>query len=313
MKILFLDSVHPILNDRLTQNGFECIHLENSTISEIEPLLETAQGIVIRSRFPMNAAFLDKCPKIKFIARSGAGMENIDIPYCEQRGIQLYNSPEGNRNAVGEHALGMLLTLFNHLHTAKAEIKKGIWDREGNRGMEIDGKTIGIIGFGHNGRSFAQKLRGFNCQILAYDKYVTGYASEIVKESTLDEIYQKADVISFHVPQNKETVSYFNSNFLQAMKKPFFLINISRGKVVESKIVVAGLKNKKILGAALDVLDYENATFENTLENVQDDDLIYLLNNLNVLLTPHVAGWTDESYEKLSSVLADKILLEFST
>jgi D-3-phosphoglycerate dehydrogenase / 2-oxoglutarate reductase len=311
MKVLFIDTVHPILSSRLQENGYECIHAEEWTLDEIEAVLFSINGLIIRSKYPMNAEFLDKCLQLQFIARLGAGMENIDEAYCLNRGIKLFNSPEGNRNAVAEHALGMLLTLFNHLHTAKEEIKNGIWDREGNRGVELDGKTIGIIGYGHNGKAFAKKLQGFDCSILVYDKYKSGFSTDQVKETTLDEIYQKADIISFHVPQNQETISYFNRNFLEFMKKPFYLINVSRGKIVESQIVVEGLKNNKILGAALDVLDYENASFENTLDQTKDIDLIYLLKSKNVLLTPHVAGWTDVSYSKLSSVIADKILEAF--
>lgn len=312
MTVLFVDTVHPILSERLQEKGFTCLHGENWSHSQYEAVLPEINGLVIRSKFPVNLQFLEKCPKLQFIARSGAGMENIDLDYCKSHSIQLFNSPEGNRNAVAEHALGMLLSLFNHLHTAKDEIKRGIWDREKNRGVELDGKTIGIIGYGHNGSAFAKKLSGFDVRILVYDKYKHGFSNDRVEESTLAEIQNEADVISFHVPQNSETISYFNETFLENMKQSFYLLNVSRGKVVESKIVMEGLQKGKILGAGLDVLDYENASFENTLSPSIDPVLSYLLSNENVLITPHVAGWTAESYEKLSSVLADKILACFT-
>jgi D-3-phosphoglycerate dehydrogenase / 2-oxoglutarate reductase len=313
MRVLFLDTVHPILDEMLTQKGFDCIHVEEKTISEFQNELENSQGLVIRSRFPVNEEFLMKCPNLKFIARSGAGMENIDIEKCNKLGIELFNSPEGNRNSVGEHSLGLLLSLMNKLHSADKEVKSGIWDREGNRGLELDGRTVGLVGFGNNGQAFAKKLRGFDVNILAYDKYKSNFSDEFVTESTLEEIQQNGDVISFHVPQNLETIGYFNNEFLERMEKPFFLLNVSRGKVVKSEIVVKGLKNGVILGAGLDVLDYENGTFENTMLEIDSIDLKFLLNSPQTLLTPHVAGWTEESYKKLSKVLGDKILAKFST
>lgn len=313
MRVLFLDTVHPILDEMLTQKGFDCIHVEEKTISEFQNELENSQGLVIRSRFPVNEEFLMKCPNLKFIARSGAGMENIDIEKCNKLGIELFNSPEGNRNSVGEHSLGLLLSLMNKLQSADKEVKSGIWDREGNRGLELDGRTVGLVGFGNNGQAFAKKLRGFDVNILAYDKYKSNFSDEFVTESTLEEIQQNGDVISFHVPQNLETIGYFNNEFLERMEKPFFLLNVSRGKVVKSEIVVKGLKKGVILGAGLDVLDYENGTFENTMLEIDSIDLKFLLNSPQTLLTPHVAGWTEESYKKLSKVLGDKILAKFST
>jgi D-3-phosphoglycerate dehydrogenase len=313
MNVLFLDSVHPILSEMLAAKGFNCIHAEEFSGVEIEKLLPSTDGLVIRSRFPVNQTFLEKCPKLKFIARSGAGMENIDIPFCDEINIRLFNSPEGNCNAVGEHALALLLSLMNHIHLGNAEVKNRIWDREKNRGVELDGKTVGIIGLGNNGSAFAKKLRGFEVTILAYDKYKTNFSTDQIKESTIEEIQNQADIISFHVPQNKETISYFNQRFLEQMKKPFFLLNVSRGKVVESQIVVEGIKNGKIIGAGLDVLDYENGSFENFIETEFSEDFNYLLSSKKTLLSPHVAGWTTESYFKLSSVLGDKILSEFST
>ena len=308
MKVVFLDTVHPILNNRLTANGFECIDATDKLLHEVLPILKDASGIVIRSKYRMDATILDAAPQLKFIARSGAGMENIDEEYCLNRKIQLMNAPEGNRNAVGEHALGMLLSLLNKLHTADQEVRKGVWDREGNRGIELDGKTVGIIGYGNNGSAFAKKLRGFDVQILAYDKYKVNFGNEFVQEVSLDEIYKKADVVSFHIPQNEDTIYFANDDFFAKFQKSIFLLNLSRGKIVATKALVNALKSGKVLGAGLDVLEYEKSSFENFFEQELSEEFRYLLNAKNVILSPHVGGWTNESYFKLSDVLADKII-----
>jgi D-3-phosphoglycerate dehydrogenase len=224
--------------------------------------------------------------------------------------IRLYNSPEGNRNAVAEHALGMLLGLMNKLNKAHQEVKHGLWDREGNRGEELDGKTIGIIGYGNNGAAFAKKLRGFDVRVLAYDKYKSGFGDYQVQECTLEALQEQADILSFHVPQNKETKHFFNNEFLGQMAKPFYLLNLSRGKVVLTAALVEGLKSGQIKGAGLDVLEYEQKSFESFFDQEMPADFQYLVSADNVCLTPHVGGWTTESYVKLSSVLADKILAD---
>ena len=308
MTILFLDEVHEILANRLTEAGHSCIHAEEKSLEECLQLVQNVDGIVIRSRFPMNETFLEHATKLKFIARSGAGMENVDIPYCTERGITLYNSPEGNRNAVAEHALGMLLSLMNKLNSADQEVRSGKWDREGNRGIELDGKTVGIIGYGNNGKAFAKKLRGFDVNVLAYDKYKQSYGSDFVKECTLDAILDQADVISFHIPQNQETMFFANDAFFSKIVKPIFLLNLSRGKIVETEALVKAIENGKVLGAGLDVLEYEKTSFESFFEQELPIPFQYLLNSPKVILTPHVGGWTNESYFKLSNVLADKIL-----
>jgi D-3-phosphoglycerate dehydrogenase len=308
MTILFLDEVHEILANRLTEAGHTCIHAEEKSLDECLELVKKVEGIVIRSRFPMNESFLKHAFALKFIARSGAGMENIDVPYCTERGITLYNSPEGNRNAVAEHALGMLLSLMNKLNSADLEVRNGKWDREGNRGIELDGKTVGIIGYGNNGKAFAKKLRGFDVNVLAYDKYKQSYGSDFVKECTLDAILDQADVISFHIPQNKETLFFANEAFFSKIEKPIFLLNLSRGKIVETAALVKAIENGKVLGAGLDVLEYEKSSFESFFEQELPLPFQYLLTSPKVILTPHVGGWTNESYFKLSNVLADKIL-----
>lgn len=308
MKVLFIDTVHEILQKRLEEKGVHCIDGSRLSFEECKAALrEEIDGIVIRSRFRMDAQLLDAAPELKFIARSGAGMENIDEVYCNQRNITLFSAPEGNRTAVGEHALAMLLSLFNHLKKGDAEIRKGIWDREGNRGVELTGKTVGIIGFGNNGSAFAKVLRGFDCTVLAYDKYKSGFGNEHVRESTLEEIYGRAEVISFHIPQNDETLFWGDDAFFDGVKHPFYLVNLSRGKIVKTSSLVKAIESGKVKGAALDVLEYESSSFENVFNVAFPRDFRYLINSDKVLLSPHVGGWTHESYFKLSNVLADKI------
>jgi len=308
MKVVFLDTVHSILEQRLAKHGYFCVDATGISREEILPILNDAVGIVIRSRFRMDETFLKSAPHLKFIARSGAGMENINESYCEDRGITLFNAPEGNRNAVAEQALGMLLALFNKLISADADVRSGNWNREKHRGIELDGKTVGIIGFGNNGSAFAKKLRGFDVNVLAYDKYKSGFGNQFIKESGLEEIYENSDVVSFHIPQNEETLFMANDAFFSKFKKPIFLINLSRGKIVRTSALVEALKNGKVLGACLDVLEYEKASFESFFEQEIPDDFKYLLESDKTILSPHVGGWTNESYFKLSDVLADKII-----
>lgn len=308
-KVFFLDTVHPILFERLTQSDeYECIDAHDWTRKQCENQLSEAYGIVIRSRFTMDEPFLQFTPTLQFIARSGAGMENIDEAYCVSREIQLYNAPEGNRNAVGEHALGMLLSMMKKIHTANRDVKNGIWDREGNRGVELDGKTVGIIGFGNNGKAFAKKLRGFDITLLAYDKYKTGFGDDFVIEATLEALLRKSDVISFHIPQNEETIHFANQEFFDALGKPIYLLNLSRGKIVETNSLIESIRKRTTLSAGLDVNEFEKKSFENFFEDSENEALKFLLESDRILLTPHVGGWTEESYYKLSSVLADKIL-----
>ena len=311
MKVLFIDSVHGILEERLISSGFTCINGTQLSREECIQVASDFQGIVVRSRFRMDAEFLSHFQQLKFIARSGAGMENIDEDYCNERNIELFNAPEGNRNAVGEHAIGMLLTLFNKIHTADVEVRKGKWDREGNRGIELEGKTVGLIGYGNNGQAFAQKLSGFDVRTLAYDKYRTDFTDTFATEANLEELYQNCDVISFHIPQNEETIYFGNNEFFESFEKAIYLINLSRGKVVETKALVNAIKAKKVLGACLDVLEYEKTSFESFFDQELNSDFKYLLDSEKTLFTPHVGGWTNESYFKLSNVLADKILACF--
>jgi D-3-phosphoglycerate dehydrogenase len=304
-QVVFIDTVHPILQQRLENAGYQCIDATHFSKEQCMASIEIAKGIVIRSRFRMDEMFLKNAKSLEFIARSGAGMENIDEAYCESRGIELFNAPEGNRNAVAEHALGMLLNLFRHIKKGDAEVRTGIWDREGNRGVELDGKTVGIIGFGNNGSAFARKLSGFDVQVLAYDKYKKVANLGQVEKASMERIFEEADVVSFHVPQTEETLFWGNADFFNSFAKPIYLLNMSRGKIIKTQDLLDAIDQGKVLGACLDVLEFESTSFSEIDKN---ETLNQLLNHPKVLLSPHIAGWTQESYFLLSDVLADKIL-----
>lgn len=313
MKILHVDTNHPLLIDQLRALGFENDEDYTSSKADIEAKIKNYDGLIIRSRFSIDQTFLDAAKKLKFIGRLGAGLENIDGDYAEQKSIQLLAAPEGNRNAVGEHTLGMLLSLFNKLNKADREVRSGKWLREANRGIELDGKTVGIIGYGNMGKAFARKLRGFEVQVICYDiKAKVGDAN--AKQVTLEEFREKADVVSLHTPQTPLTLAMIDTDFINAFKKPFWLINTARGKSVVTKDLVTALKSGKILGAGLDVLEYEKSSFEDMFTAEMPDAFQYLINAENVLLSPHVAGWTKESKEKLAQTIVDKIknFLQFS-
>mgnify|MGYP006155747671 CR=1 FL=1 len=312
MKILHLDSNHPALIEQL--NFLGCTNDEDYTSSkaEVEAKIHLYDGLIIRSRFSINASFLEKAKNLKFIGRVGAGLENIDCSYAENNGITLIAAPEGNRNAVGEHCLGMLLSLFNKLNKANSEVKKGLWLREENRGVELDGKTIGLIGYGNMGKSFAKKLRGFDVEVLCYD-LKPGVSDDCCKQVSLKELQQKVDVLSLHTPQTELTRNMVNTNFIESFKKNFWFLNTARGTSVVTKDLVIALKSGKILGAGLDVLEYEKASFENLFTNDKIPKAFqYLINSNNVLLSPHVAGWTFESKEKLAQTIVDKIKKNYS-
>ncbi len=312
-KVAFIDVVHPVLQDGLEELGWQCDDLTKVSRQGIEEVIGDYHGVVIRSRFRMDQLFLEKAHKIEFIARSGAGMENIDVSYCASNEISLFNAPEGNRNAVAEHALGMLLSLFNNLSKGDREIREGIWDREGNRGVELDGKTVGIIGYGNNGAAFAKKLRGFDVRVLAYDKYKTGFGDEFVEEVSLSKIQEEANIVSLHIPETPLTRGMISKRFISQMNHSFYLINLSRGTVVNTGDLMDAIEQDKVLGACLDVLEYEKSSFENFFEDIDGMPLAfrYILSSSKILLSPHVGGWTNESYFKLSQVLLDKIKGKF--
>ncbi len=311
MKVLLLDTNHPLLLKGLENLGCNCDEDYTSSKEQIEKKINQYDGIIIRSRFSIDRTFLNKATRLKFIGRVGAGLENIDTDYAKAKGIHLIAAPEGNRNAVGEHALGMLLSLFNKLNKADKEVRTGKWLREDNRGLELDGKTIGLIGYGNMGKAFAKKLRGFDVEVLCYD-IKANMGDKNCKQVPLEELQLKADVLSLHTPQTTLTTQMVNTNFINGFAKPFWLINTARGKSVVTKDLVEALKTEKILGAGLDVLEYEKLSFENLFaKNNLPEAFQYLIKSDKVILTPHVAGWTIESNQKLAQTIVNKIKEKF--
>tara|TARA_R110002020_G_scaffold474732_1_gene706921 strand:+ start:31952 stop:32890 length:939 start_codon:yes stop_codon:yes gene_type:complete len=311
MKVLHLDVNHPLIIDQFNALGFQNDEDYTSTKEEIEKKIANYDGVIIRSRFTIDEAFLDKAVNLKFIGRLGAGLENIDTDHAKRLGIFLAAAPEGNRNAVGEHALGMLLSLFNKLNKADREVRSGKWDREGNRGIELEGKTVGIIGYGNMGKAFAKKLKGFDVEVICYD-IVGGVGDENARQVGIMEFKQRSEVVSLHVPQTPSTINMINTDFLKDFKNPLWLINTARGKCVVTEDLVAAMKEGKVLGAGLDVLEYEKKSFEDMFGGSElPEAFTYLIKANNVLLTPHVAGWTVESKIKLAQTVVDKIKEKF--
>jgi D-3-phosphoglycerate dehydrogenase len=307
IKILHIDSNHPLLWEQLEQAGFINHADFTSSKQEIEAKIQDYQGIVIRSRFKIDKQFLDKATNLQFIARVGAGLESIDCDYASSKNVVLIAAPEGNCNAVGEHTLGMILSLFNKLNIADSEIRSGEWNREKNRGHELDGKTVGIIGYGNMGKAFAKKLRGFDVEVLCYDiKENVGDAN--ARQVLLEVLQQKTDVLSLHIPWTPETDKMVDSDFINAFAKNIWIINTSRGKNIITADLVAAMQSGKVLGAGLDVLEYEKLSFENLFQDKNTPEAFqYLLDGRKVILTPHIAGWTYESHERLAQVIVDKI------
>ena len=310
MKILHLDKNHPLLIEQLTKAGYKNEEDYTSSKSDIEQIISGYDGIVIRSRFKCDSTFIDAGTNLKFIARVGAGLESIDIPYAESKGITLISAPEGNCNAVGEHTLGMLLSLFNKLNKADLEVKKGKWNREANRGIELDGKTVGIIGYGNMGKAFSKKLQGFDCKVICYD-IKENVGDKNATQVSLITFQKEVDVVSLHIPWTPLTNSMVNSNFINQFSKAFWLLNTARGKSVVTSDIILALKKGQLLGAGLDVLEFEKSSFESLFSNKIPASLSDLLSMDNVILSPHIAGWTIESKEKLAQVIADKIVRKF--
>ena len=303
-RILFIETVHPVLVEKLTDLGFECEF--NYSISKAELLLciSDYQGIVLRSRISFDEKLIQAGINLEFIARSGSGLEIIDLASCKKHNIVVFSSPEGNSDAVGEHVVGMLLALANNIHLANVSVRRKEWLREEHRGFEIKGKTIALIGFGHMGQSVAKKLSGFEASIIEYDKYTEQSFGSLAKRVPLQEIFETADVVSLHLPLSEETKEYANAAFFNSFKKKIVFINTSRGGHVNAQDLMNAIDNRIVSHAALDVLPFEKSS----LEGLNDNPLFEkLLTYSNVLLTPHVAGWTNESYYKLSYVLFEKI------
>lgn len=308
MKILQLDKNHPLIAEQLSAKGFVMDEDCTSSYDEILAKIKAYEGIIIRSRIPLDKNFLENASHLKFIVRVGAGMENIDVQTAASLGISLISSPEGNRDAVAEQVVGMTLVLLHRLFISSVEVKNGIWKREENRGTELKGKTFGIIGYGNMGKAVAKRLSGFGTTVI-FNDLLPHLSDEFGTQVSLSELKQRADFVSLHLPLTPETTGFVDKAFISGMKKSFYLINTARGKNVVTKDLVSSLAAGKVLGAALDVLEYEQSSFENI--ETENADLQYLLNSDKVLITPHIAGWTVESKEKLAQVIVDKILAQF--
>ena len=310
MKILFIDTCHPLLFESLITDGHQCIEGYNLSYEEVSKMMPEVNGIIIRSRIQLDKEILEKAENLLFVARAGAGMESIDVGFAESKNIKCINSPEGNRDAVGEHATGMLLSLMNNLNRADQQVRKGEWVREENRGHELQGKTVGLIGFGNMGSSFASKLQGFDCNILAYDKYKIGFGNTLVREAGMQEILNEADILSIHVPLTDETEYFIDDSLLNSFKKKIYFINTSRGKCVRTDDLVKNIKTGKVLGACLDVIEYEDLSFEKISGQsrfFENPSWQFLIKSEKVILSPHIAGWTYESNEKIAKTLVRKI------
>ncbi len=306
MKVALLDSFHPSINDTLKEWGWDIINAQSWQINDFLKLSFDLDGLFIRSRIPLNKEVLRNAKKLKFIARPGAGLENIDLKYCKKNNIDVFRSPEGNRDAVAEHTLGMILMLLNNLKFADHEVRNGIWNRESNRGSELMGKTFAIIGYGFMGKALAKRLVGFGVNVIAYDKYLSNFQSDFVKEVSLDEVYQNADFVSLHTPLDQDTIGFVNEKFINMFKKPFYLINTARGKSVVLKDLAIALEKRLVLGACLDVLEFESSSFENFSykKNPYFNKLSIMK---NIVFSPHIAGWTFESNKKMAFFLLNKI------
>ena len=315
MKILLLDSNHPLITEQLLAKGFILEEDFTSSYDEVLQKINQYDGIIIRSRIPLDKNFLENAQNLKFIARVGAGMENIDLETAKSLGISLINSPEGNRDAVAEHVVAMLLILMNRLFIASEEVKNGVWKREENRGDELLGKTFGIIGYGNMGKATAKRLSGFGVEVIFYD-ILPNLEDEFAKQVSLEELQERADILSLHIPLDASTEYLVDENFISKMKKNFYLVNTARGKNVKTSALVDALKSGKVKAAALDVLEYEKSSFENldisaSLSARNKEDLQFLLESNQVIVTPHIAGWTHQSKEKLAQFIVDKIVQQF--
>jgi D-3-phosphoglycerate dehydrogenase len=311
MKILHLDKNHKSLINELKRNGYINVEAYKTTLEEVKSVIAQFDGIVIRSRFKVDSDFLKYGKKIKFIARVGSGLENIDVQYLKKRGIKLISAPEGNSNAVGEHAVGLILSLLNKLNLANDSVKNKLWIRDKFRGYEIENKTIGIIGYGNTGKSFAKKLTGFNVKEIIFYDIINKTKDSIARQVSIEELQNKSNILSIHTPQNRLSIGMINKDFIEKMKNPFWIINTARGSAVKIKDLIDGVQNEKILGAALDVLEYEKKSFENTFNGKISQDFLDLIKNEKIILTPHIAGWTHESHLKLAKIIVQKIVKNF--
>lgn len=301
-KILIVDDLHPVFKERAKLLGFEVDDRPLISREETMEVIKDYTGIAVRTKFRIDKTLFDAATNLEFVARAGAGLDNIDEAIAKERGIKLLNAPEGNMDAVGEHATGLLLSLMNNFRNADQQIRNGKWDREGNRGYELKGKTVGIIGYGFMGKSFAKKLKGFEVNVIAYDKYKTGFSDDFAKEVSMEEVVRQSDVLSLHIPLTSETRQMVNAEYLFHFRKPIFFINTARGEIVDTTAVLTALNQGKILGAGLDVLEAEKFPLLGLQDWYAD-----IVATEKVILTPHVGGWTFDSYRKISEVLAEKL------
>lgn len=311
MKILVLDENHPILIEKLASAGFLIEEDYHSDFQSVLNKIQDFDGIIIRSRIKINQEFLEKAKNLKLIGRVGAGLENIDVEIAEKQNITIFNAPEGNRDALAEHTVGMLLSIMNRFRIADQEVRNGIWKREENRGEEIKGKVVALIGYGNMGKAFAQRLMGFECEVIFYD-ILEGICDQNAHQTTMKEIFERADILSLHIPETPLTTGLVNDFYINSFKKKIYLLNTARGKAVVIKDLVKNLKSGKIKAAGLDVLEYEKSSFEQLHSSELPEEFQYLIQAKNVLLTPHIAGWTHESKRKLAEVIADKIIEKFT-
>jgi len=309
MRVALLDDFSPLIQQTLSNWNWQVINGQNWSLKDYKKNASQLEGIIIRSKFPLSKEHLLMAKKLKFIGRPGSGLENIDLKYCKENNIEVFRSPEGNRDALAEHTLGMLLSLLNHLNIVDVEVRNNIWEREKNRGTELKGKVMAIIGYGYMGKAFAQRLMGFEMEVIAYDKYISGFGNSHVEEVSLEEIFQRADIVSLHTPLSTETIEMMNSSLFEKFKKPIVVINTARGKSLVVEDLIDSLNSKKIIGACLDVLDIESSNFNLNKATSQSFEKLKKFNN--VILSPHIAGWSYESKEKMAQVILEKIRQKF--